>query len=493
MTAVESSRTIRWVGAAFALVWLSCQGCACGETGPFECSDGIDNDGDGLADCADPGCARIACPGTDAGPDPICGNGVINAGEECDSDALGGASCAGLGYADGELSCTKDCRLDRTACSTCGEGVAQEVEDCDGGDLGGQTCETLGYTSGLLGCGADCAYDLARCALCGNGVVEPQEPCDDGNMDEVDGCSSACELTCFPTVWTRASSSWVMSTGGPGAWDGAFVVPGSVLRIPGGNYRMWYAGSDGDTWRIGVADSPDGLTWTRVAMVLEPDAPGQWDDSDVLDPSVLFDGAMYHLWYTGEDAEGSPLIGYALSADGVSWVRQGQINLGGQANDQLLGPSVVFGSPRFWLWAYEWDDQPGCIPGGSGSADGLVFTTVGLGGPPWPTFCGDDAWYFAKSPAAVRMDTDGWGLAFAGHCNSNDPSCSPTWRIAASAYYSGVYLDATLLLDVGAPGDWDDVAVDHPALLPGADAWRLWYGGFDGNTWRVGLATGSCP
>src|SRR5439155_41436 len=79
----------------------------------------------------------------------LCGDGAISQGEECDGDALGGASCASLGFASGALAC-QQCHFDTTPCSFCGNGVINGAEECDGTALGGRTCESLGFTGGAL-------------------------------------------------------------------------------------------------------------------------------------------------------------------------------------------------------------------------------------------------------------------------------------------------------------------------------------------------------
>jgi hypothetical protein len=48
--------------------------------------------GDGDADPSDSG-------------DPVCGNGVIDDGEQCDGGNLGGFTCVDLGYSGGSLGC----------------------------------------------------------------------------------------------------------------------------------------------------------------------------------------------------------------------------------------------------------------------------------------------------------------------------------------------------------------------------------------------------
>jgi hypothetical protein len=47
----------------------------------------------------------------------ICGNGIIEGGEDCEGDDLGGATCESLGYGPGTLSCDIACSFDTSGCS----------------------------------------------------------------------------------------------------------------------------------------------------------------------------------------------------------------------------------------------------------------------------------------------------------------------------------------------------------------------------------------
>ncbi len=55
--------------------------------------------------------------GSDSGGGGVCGNGVLEAGEQCDGSALGGRTCSDLGYGGGTLGCTSSCTYDTTACT----------------------------------------------------------------------------------------------------------------------------------------------------------------------------------------------------------------------------------------------------------------------------------------------------------------------------------------------------------------------------------------
>ena len=105
-------------------------------------------------------------PTNDAGNDKtlstLCGDGAVSQGEQCDGDALGGATCASLDYASGTLTCTQ-CHFDTSRCSLCGDGVINAREECDGADLGGRTCAALGFTGGTLTCTPACRLSTRSC------------------------------------------------------------------------------------------------------------------------------------------------------------------------------------------------------------------------------------------------------------------------------------------------------------------------------------------
>ncbi|MFH1827004.1 MAG: hypothetical protein ABH812_01050 [bacterium] len=49
--------------------------------------------------------------------------------------------------------------------SICGNSIIEGGEDCEGSDLNSETCEGLGYTSGTLSCDIACSYDIYGCVL----------------------------------------------------------------------------------------------------------------------------------------------------------------------------------------------------------------------------------------------------------------------------------------------------------------------------------------
>ncbi len=88
-----------------------------------------DDQGDGDGDPSTTGDGDPATTGDgDGDGGPVCGNGVIDDGEQCDSDNLNGFSCTDLGYSGGDLACDPvTCTYDASGCVT------------DGGTTGGTT------------------------------------------------------------------------------------------------------------------------------------------------------------------------------------------------------------------------------------------------------------------------------------------------------------------------------------------------------------------
>lgn len=116
--------------------------------------------------------------------DRACGNGVLDAPEECDGASLGAHTCASEGFVSGAIACRSDCRLDVSGCRTCGDGSIDTGEECDGTDLGGARCADRGFTGGTLSCDPSCGLEDSMCldAACGDGVRSGSEPCDGGDL-----------------------------------------------------------------------------------------------------------------------------------------------------------------------------------------------------------------------------------------------------------------------------------------------------------------------
>lgn len=111
-----------------------------------------------------------------APPKISCGDGIKNGTEACDGSDLNSKTCLtlGMGFVDGPLACNGDCTYNLKQCATppkevCGDGALQAGEQCDTGTLNNSTCMTLGFQGGDLKC-TQCMFDTVACQ--GSAVVE---------------------------------------------------------------------------------------------------------------------------------------------------------------------------------------------------------------------------------------------------------------------------------------------------------------------------------
>jgi predicted GH43/DUF377 family glycosyl hydrolase len=295
-----------------------------------------------------------------------------------------------------------------------------------------------------------------------------------------------------PGAWTKYVSNPVMDLGTAGSWDDGGVLSGSVLH-DGSLYRMWYTGyRAGGPARIGYASSPDALTGTRYAgnPVLDVGSTGAWDADGVRLATVISDTGTLKMWYSGLDANQASRIGYATSADGIHWMKYGG------------NPVLDLGSAGSW--------EESSIGEASVIKDGGTYRMWYRGDP-------------ASGPSRIGYATSPDGIHWTK--NAGNPVLSgaalPAWDWATYApramldggtyrmWYSGTSVDGTTheigyatsvdginwkkhgpVLTQGPDGSFDHYAADYATLLLEDGIYRLWYVGKDaaGHT-RLGYAT----
>jgi len=122
------------------------------------------------------------------------------------------------------------------------------------------------------------------------------------------------------SVFARTGTDPVLLLGPIGSWDDATLTMPSVLDSS--PMQMWYSGSDGFFWQIGLASSADRFNWTKDSgnplFVLGP--PGSWDDTRVWGPSLLVDGSNTLMYYTGYDGTNNRV---GLARQGPGFVLSG--------------------------------------------------------------------------------------------------------------------------------------------------------------------------
>lgn len=123
------------------------------------------------------------------------------------------------------------------------------------------------------------------------------------------------------------------------AQDGAF-------RMWYVSARRWVSDEHGLHYDIAIrhATSPDGVRWTADAEpCVAPEAPGEYA---VGRPSVLVEDGLYRMWYAIRSFDEPYRIGYAESRDGLAWTRLDALagierGVDGWDSEMICYPQVV--------------------------------------------------------------------------------------------------------------------------------------------------------
>lgn len=192
-----NTQKLRWLSVLVitlgCLGLVACDGSNAGDDPESICDDGIDNDSDGLLDCADPDCATsMACPG-ECDHDGVCDAGEDGVG--CPGDCpivCGDGRCEG---SENPTSCPPDCAVCGDGNCGVGEDRVSCLEDC------------IACDDGFCDAGEDRVGCPEDCAVCDDGVCEGHEDrvncledclaCDDGFCDAGEdrvGCPEDCAV-----------------------------------------------------------------------------------------------------------------------------------------------------------------------------------------------------------------------------------------------------------------------------------------------------------
>ena len=149
-------------------------------------------------------------------------------------------------------------------------------------------------------------------------------------------------------------------------WAGQAVAHPAVLRNPAGWWELWYSTG---YHKIGYAYSADGRTWSRYCQnpVFVGDSANAWESNQVKASEVVLHDGWYMMTYTG-GATGAFHVGWAMSRDGLNWVRAPEPVLsppeqgGTWESASVLGAAIAVDGDELRMW-YAGTGQSGSAVG----------------------------------------------------------------------------------------------------------------------------------
>jgi predicted GH43/DUF377 family glycosyl hydrolase len=251
-----------------------------------------------------------------------------------------------------------------------------------------------------------------------------------------------------PFHW-EASAEPVLSWGD---WDSSDVLNPSVIRYHG-EYLNYYSGYDGRTWSTGVAASSDGIHWTKRGRILSPDA----GNGSAL---VRRDEILY--WYQ----TGSP-VEIALGKSTVLKTGpRGSWDEGGVAD-----PYVIERNGELYMYYLGMDRARRQRLGVARSADGAVWEKL-ISNPIMEL--GDPGTFdeIGLGEPAVWSSGGSYWILYTGRARGERR------RIGLAKSPDGIVWTREPLVIEGA-SDWDREVVCDPTVEVLPDGVRIWFGGGD--------------
>jgi hypothetical protein len=259
----------------------------------------------------------------------------------------------------------------------------------------------------------------------------------------------------------------IVDNGDAGAFDSYLTYRPFVLK-DGATWRMWYNGSTkpfnncnvqppgpeslANDRRIGYAESPDGIHWTKIndgpgpgGSVLPLGPPASIDAQQVGYVWVLKDGDQYKMYYSANDVTNTWRVALAVSSDARHWTKVPGKQIGGAILDL----------------------------GGRPGNNGQGATAFDLACAYQPTVVKDGPslyrmWYRGCQAAAATVGGPSQGVI--GYAESND---GITWVKVKQAGTDGAALTK------GAAGQFDSGGLTTPSVFLDGDTWNMYYAGFD--------------
>lgn len=246
------------------------------------------------------------------------------------------------------------------------------------------------------------------------------------------------------------------------------------------------------SWRpkgsVALSTSNDGMNWSYPEIVLAPNPDSYWEE-DINRPVVVKKDNVYHMWYTGQAEGKRSWIGYAISDDGINFIRQSdEPALSAEEPWEkvaVMCPHVIWDDQAkiFKMW-YSGGEQyePDAI-GYATSPDGLHWTKYNKN----PVFVANpnNTWEQYKVTACQIVKRKSDYLMF--YIGFRDIDYA---QIGMAKSKNGIdnwerYSNNPIVYPT--PQSWDESATYKPFVIEEKNRWMLWYNGRNNSVEQIGL------
>lgn len=279
----------------------------------------------------------------------------------------------------------------------------------------------------------------------------------------------------FDTVGKESGAVILLSKKGD---TDSFWLESPFVIFDNGVYKMWYVGSNGYKWRIHYATSDDGVNWDKYGPVSILDFINVNDDIHEYDPSIIFDGTTYYMWYVAVSGDHAGIY-YAISTDGINWEKHGDaIELGGAGETDELSvtnPNVIFDGTKYHMW-YKGSDAMYSRIHYATSEDCLNWKKQGVVVPLGND--GESDSHHINDPFVI-FDGNVFKMWYVGYNGE-------MWKIHYAVSKDGKNWTKRGIIPPILPKCVDGVYdIKTPCFIKDGDIYKTWFSGFVDYKWRI--------
>ncbi|UCF07614.1 MAG: winged helix-turn-helix transcriptional regulator [Thermoplasmata archaeon] len=227
--------------------------------------------------------------------------------------------------------------------------------------------------------------------------------------------------------------------------------------------------------QVALPPEEDEANWEKKGVAVENGGPYDYFFANI--PSVLKENDLYRMWYAGANGLRLSIL-YASSADGINWEKRDEpLSSPGNPGDPdfrgSTAPRVIKDDGSYKMW-YVGNDSVNEWAMYATSPDGITWTKGVV--------------VFEETgvrPNIVMKDGAIYKMWYTYLVDGH-------WRVFYATSPDGEsWTKHGLVLDIGAPGELDDMHVGGVCILKGNDgSYQMWYSGHDETTgYRIFYAT----
>lgn len=306
-----------------------------------------------------------------------------------------------------------------------------------------------------------------------------------------------------------AFADWVKYSGNPIfspslSWEGQ-NAKSPMLISDGMEYKMWYVGNDGSGWRIGYANSNNGITgWKKPTnspvIDIKAEVVDDWQERDVHEPFVIYDQTEgYKMWYSsvGTNWQGGPdrfRLRYATSGNGIDWDEKDWVLRGTpgkwDGGGLYRGHSIIKTKTGYQMWyagteSWSWKWKIGYAI----SSDGINWEKQNDGNPviepssPWENV------YFPK----VIFENGIYEMWYARGADNLPLPTQIVYATSTDGIHWNKPADKNPVFTIDSSSPWESVYITSPFVLKQGNIYKMWYSGAGPEGWQIGYAENVLP